>query len=151
MAARQRIEKFKTVKLLVMVKKFRLMLGVVLFTFSLYIHAIDSQKIISYSSEADVMKKVVLIVGASRGIGLAVADHLSEQGYIVYGTSRKSQADCKNFKYFQLDLKDEYSINAAIEKIISVEGHLDVVINNGAIGLWGPAEQKNGRSSGCTT
>lgn len=97
---------------------------------------------------------VVLITGASSGIGKATAECLASQGYRVYGTSRSiaanSYIDCsfpssnKNtqgfFKLIKLDVCDEDSIKTAIKYILEREGNIDILINNAGIGIAGSIE-----------
>lgn len=87
------------------------------------------------------MSKVVLITGASKGMGLVIANYLLEKQYIVYGTSRNpiNIADY-NFELIQLEVTDVSSIKKAIGKIISTEGRLDVLINNAGKGITGAIE-----------
>ncbi|MCB0614771.1 MAG: SDR family NAD(P)-dependent oxidoreductase, partial [Phaeodactylibacter sp.] len=87
------------------------------------------------------MSKVILITGASSGLGQALAEQLSEMGYQVYGTSRKHQDDGLSFKMVAMDVRDEASVHRAIAFIIDKEGRLDAVINNAGIGIAGPLEQ----------
>lgn len=47
--------------------------------------------------------KVVLITGASSGIGLATAELLHEAGFIVYGTSRRTNSASK-YKFHLIEL-----------------------------------------------
>jgi len=87
------------------------------------------------------MSKVVLITGASSGIGKAVASYLSEKGYIVYGTSRTPK-NTQNypFKLIALDVLKVETITAAVSFIIEKEGKLDVLVNNAGMGITGPVE-----------
>ena len=87
------------------------------------------------------MSKVVLITGASSGLGQALAEQLSEMGYQVYGTSRKPQHKGLPFEMVAMDVRDEASVHRAIAFIIDKEGRLDAVINNAGIGIAGPLEQ----------
>lgn len=87
------------------------------------------------------IKKVVLIVGASRGMGLETANYLADHGYKVYGTSRKAKESTEKITFYPLNLAKESDVSDVINKIIHTEGHLDVVINNAAMGLYGPAEE----------
>src|ERR1700753_243700 len=85
------------------------------------------------------MGKVILVTGASSGIGLACANALQAKGHTVYGSSR----DIKRLKsvYFntiKLDVTDDASVNAAVDKIIKAEGKIDVLINNAGNGITGP-------------
>ncbi|WP_298883537.1 SDR family oxidoreductase [uncultured Polaribacter sp.] len=87
------------------------------------------------------MSKVVLITGASSGIGKSVATFLSEKGYKVYGTSRNPK-NIENFSFelIALDVLKVETINAAVKLIIEKEGKLDVLVNNAGMGITGPIE-----------
>lgn len=86
------------------------------------------------------MSKVILITGASSGIGKAIAMYLHAKKYVVYGTSRRPDKVEVPFKMVALDLLDVTSIESAVQTIISSEGKLDVLINNAGIGVMGPVE-----------
>ncbi|WP_347922038.1 SDR family oxidoreductase [Pontimicrobium sp. SW4] len=88
------------------------------------------------------MSKVVLITGGSSGIGKSVGEFLKEKGYIVYGTSRNPQNyPDSQFPIVALDVIDNKSILNCIEKVISNEGKIDVLINNAGAGITGPIEE----------
>ena len=87
------------------------------------------------------MSKVVLVTGASSGIGKAIALFLKEKGCIVYGTSRKpKQVDSYPFQLIALDVLETNSIANAIAILLEKEGRLDVLINNAGMGITGPVE-----------
>lgn len=87
--------------------------------------------------------KVILITGASSGIGKSIALFLSEKGYTVYGTSRSPEKypDITAFKLLKLDVGDLYTIKEAISTIYKAEGRLDVLVNNAGAGITGPLEE----------
>ncbi|MCB9080865.1 MAG: SDR family oxidoreductase [Lewinellaceae bacterium] len=87
------------------------------------------------------MKQVVLITGASSGLGLALATLLQQRGYTVFGTSRQPASPNFPFTMLQMDVLDEASIATAITDIIAREGQLDILINNAGLGIAGPVEQ----------
>lgn len=87
------------------------------------------------------MGKVILITGASSGLGKALAEILSTRGHIVYGTSRKPTGQLLPYRMIPMEVKDEKSIERAVQQVISNEKRIDVVINNAGIGLAGPTEQ----------
>jgi len=84
--------------------------------------------------------RVVLITGASSGIGLSCASRLVAEGYRVYGTSRKPQSQTLPFTMLTMDVTDEQSVVRGIDAILDREGHLDVVVNNAGAGLAGAIE-----------
>lgn len=88
------------------------------------------------------MSKVVLITGASTGIGKSVGQYLVNKGFIVYGTSRNPEKYKESaFRLLQLDVKDNTSITRTIETITASEGRLDILINNAGAGITGPIEE----------
>jgi len=88
------------------------------------------------------MSKIVLVTGASSGLGQAIAEFLYEKGYLVYGTSRRPKADTINGVIFKaLDVTDSNSIKQCVSEIISEQGKIDVLINNAGVGITGPLEE----------
>lgn len=85
-------------------------------------------------------KKVVLITGASSGIGNAAAIYLFEKGHDVYGASRTASTGAFSFKTFQMDVTSDNSVNEAISRIMNMEGRIDVLINCAGFGLAGSIE-----------
>jgi len=87
------------------------------------------------------MSKVVLITGASSGIGKSIAEYLLENGMTVYGTSRNPKSSvASGVIMLSLDVNDVDSIRKAIKTIIDAEGKLDVLINNAGMGITGSIE-----------
>jgi len=73
-------------------------------------------------------KKVVLITGASSGIGKACAKYLSSKDFRVYGTSRKAsfppvEKDDHNVIMIRMDVTDDTSIQQGIDYILEKEGY----------------------------
>lgn len=87
------------------------------------------------------MSKVILITGASSGIGKITAEYLYGKGFKVYGTSRNPHPDHGSFTLLKLDVLDKDSIEKAIEVLMQREGRLDVLINNAGMGITGPIEE----------
>ena len=90
------------------------------------------------------MKKVILITGASSGMGKSAARILIDQGHQVYGAARRVEEmqdlEDAGATILPLDLTREESIVACIDKILQKEGHIDVLINNAGYGSYGAVE-----------
>lgn len=91
------------------------------------------------------MGKVVLITGASSGIGMATAEKLLKEGYVVYGSTRKEGA-AEKLKGLggiplRIEMTDEQTMCDAVEKIIEEQGRIDVLFNNAGYGHYGPIEE----------
>jgi short-subunit dehydrogenase len=88
------------------------------------------------------MPKVVLVTGASSGLGQSVAEYLATKNYTVYGTSRQPKKLENNGVWFKsLDVRYADSIKQCIESVISDEGRIDILINNAGVGITGPMEE----------
>ncbi len=88
------------------------------------------------------MSKVVLITGASSGIGKAIGEYLHHKNFVVYGTSRNPERIANSiFPLLKLDVRNTDSIQHAIAEIIRISGRIDVVVNNAGIGIIGPLEE----------
>lgn len=87
------------------------------------------------------MSKVILITGASSGIGKACAELLAKEGHIVYGTSRKPQnSENSHITFLQCDVVDRDAVSKCVDQIVSEQGRIDVVMNNAGAGIVGALE-----------
>ena len=88
------------------------------------------------------MNKVILITGASSGIGKAIGEFLHHKGFVVYGTSRNPEKITNSvFPLIALDVRNSESIQVAVSKVIAISGRLDILINNAGVGITGPLEE----------
>ena len=90
------------------------------------------------------MKKIVLITGASAGIGYAAAELLLKRGCRVYAGARRVEK-MRGLEYlgavvFRLDVTEDASLREAVERVIKAEGRLDVLVNNAGYGAHGALE-----------
>ena len=90
------------------------------------------------------MSKVILITGASSGIGLVTAVYLANKNYKVYGTARRlnemNPIINAGGNAFKLDVTKEEDIINGVNYVIEKEGRIDVLWNNAGFGLWGAVE-----------
>lgn len=88
------------------------------------------------------MSKIVLITGASSGIGKSIALFLNEKGFKVYGTCRNPKKyNISKFSLLKCDINSISEIEDVINFIIKKESRIDVLINNAGIGITGPIEE----------
>ncbi|NOS61610.1 MAG: SDR family oxidoreductase [Nitrosarchaeum sp.] len=96
------------------------------------------------------MEKVAIVTGSSSGIGYETSLALARDGFYTFATVRNPKkaerilqiAKKENLKIeiIELDVDDEKSISATIEKIISKKQRIDVLVNNAGWGLFGSVE-----------
>ena len=101
------------------------------------------------------MKQVIVITGASSGFGRLTANALAKAGHTVYASMRETKgrnaavvADVEKFardnkvdlRALELDVGSQPSVDAAIAKIVTEQGRLDVVMHNAGHMVFGPAE-----------
>lgn len=90
------------------------------------------------------MSKVILITGATSGIGKETSKLLAKKGFKVYAAGR-DLSKAKDLLEFAieleyLNLEDEQSMKSVINKIIQKEGKIDILINNAGYGIAGAVE-----------
>lgn len=80
--------------------------------------------------------KIALVTGASSGIGQATAELLAQDGYTVYGTSRRgSAASAPSFEMLPLDVTSDESVEAAVHRLMRLQGRIDLLVNNAGFGV----------------
>jgi NAD(P)-dependent dehydrogenase (short-subunit alcohol dehydrogenase family) len=86
---------------------------------------------------------VVVVTGASTGIGKACAEYLAGRGFHVYGTSRRAAeepAPAGSLVMIRMDITDSRSVTEGIRRVQEHEGRIDAVVNNAGALLVGPIE-----------
>lgn len=90
------------------------------------------------------MAKVILITGASSGIGKDTALRLIQEGHRVYGAARRidrmQDIVTAGGKAIKMDVTIESEIEAAVSQVIEEQGRIDVLFNNAGYGLFGAVE-----------
>src|SRR5580692_7808968 len=92
-------------------------------------------------------QKVVLITGASSGVGQACAEHLARTGWRVFGTSRNASPSASakpggngSLELILMDVEDENSVRKCVDSVLARAGRLDAVVNNAGISIMGSVE-----------
>jgi len=90
------------------------------------------------------VSKVVLITGASSGMGREAAILLAQKGHRVYAGARRMDRMTDLAEHgvtaVEMDVTDSDDNERVVSQIIESEGRLDVLINNAGFGLYGPVE-----------
>src|SRR5262245_33974665 len=86
---------------------------------------------------------VVLVTGASSGIGRATAELLAGRRHRVFGGVRApaTARPLAGVELVPLDVRDEVSVKACVEEVRSRAGRIDVLINNAGVNLVGAVEE----------
>jgi len=90
------------------------------------------------------MSQVILITGASSGMGELTASFLAQNGYTVYAGTRNidcEESSVENINNIYIDVTLTQSIKKAVETIIQKEGKIDVLVNNAGYGLLASLEE----------
>ena len=90
------------------------------------------------------MNKVIIITGASAGIGKATALQLIKEGHTVYGAARRVEKmqDLVHAggNAVGIDVTNHEQVHSEVQKIINKEGRVDVMVNNAGYAIWGAVE-----------
>lgn len=93
--------------------------------------------------------RVVLITGASSGMGKVTAEYLAGKGYKVYGVGRsfkklvnrpKEENNLYKPVEIYMDITDDESVKEVVKYILEKEGKIDVLFNNAGMGIAGAIE-----------
>lgn len=88
--------------------------------------------------------KVVLVTGASRGIGKSICERLADDGHKVYATMRTPERfdgfENSSIKVKKLDVTNPQEIEKVISEIVAQEKRIDVLVNNAGVIVIGPCE-----------
>lgn len=94
----------------------------------------------------DLSGKRVLVTGAGRGLGRALADALTDRGAVVFGTSRDAEtaaaiAERYNTIPLVLDAQDLDGAQHFIETLTGEVGLLDALVNNAGVNIPKPSTE----------
>jgi NADP-dependent 3-hydroxy acid dehydrogenase YdfG len=95
------------------------------------------------------MSKAILITGAGSGFGRDTAETLFRAGHTVYASMRDMQGKNREaadalqqigVKTVELDVSDDASVEAGVNKVLADAGKIDVLVNNAGFGSLGVTE-----------
>ncbi len=91
-----------------------------------------------------VTDQVAIVTGASSGIGEATAERLQQAGFTVYAGARRVDRMAglaeRGIVVAELDVTDDASMVAFVDRVITEHGRIDVLINNAGYGSYGAVE-----------
>ena len=87
---------------------------------------------------------VAIVTGASSGIGEATAERLQDAGFVVYAGARRLDRMTglaeRGIHAVELDVTDDASMRALVDRITAEQGRIDVLVNNAGYGSYGAVE-----------
>jgi len=85
----------------------------------------------------------VLVTGVSSGIGRATAEKFAQRGCKVFGTVRNISIaiPLPDIEFIEMDIRDDASVQGAIDSIIFQVKRIDVLVNNAGTSLIGAVEE----------
>ena len=101
-------------------------------------------------SRGEVDRRVVLVTGASSGIGRSCAEYLAGRGLRVFGASRSvpEGSGAGSVTSLAMDVRDEGSVARAVAILLERAGRIDAVVNNAGFGLAGALEETSAEEVG---
>ena len=89
-------------------------------------------------------RRVALVTGGSSGIGEQTALGLRKAGFEVYAVARRvdrmAALERAGVHTFAMDVTDDASMVAGVERVIGETGRIDVLVNNAGYGSYGAVE-----------
>lgn len=89
-------------------------------------------------------QRVVLVTGASTGIGRLCAERLAASGWRVFGAARSAgaieAAPGSNLDWLPMDVTDDVSVQTAIDTILAQTDRIDAIVNNAGFSMRGSVE-----------
>jgi NAD(P)-dependent dehydrogenase (short-subunit alcohol dehydrogenase family) len=89
------------------------------------------------------VSSVVVVTGASSGIGRVAAEIFAARGCRVFGTTRdlRKVPALPDVEFVEMDVREEESVQAGIESIIARALRIDVLVNNAGMMMIGAVEE----------
>ena len=86
------------------------------------------------------MPEVVVVTGASSGIGRSCADRLHREGWTVVGASRRGTS-AGGWSPLVMDVDDDGSVSEGLDRVVAEHGRIDAVVTCAGWGLAGAVEE----------
>ncbi len=84
------------------------------------------------------MKKTVLIIGSSGGLGSSIADKFDTNTYNIalhYFTNKPAIEEGESIKLYQADITNEGEVELLVERVVSDYNTIDIVVNNAGVSI----------------